>query len=238
MIQGKEALIALNDTDYEIYAVPEIARERNIIRDTSYFRLEDGFITGNGQLSLSGYAKVFNTYRLNRTTEKDVKDYVTRLLSRGSNKFYVEQYKIENLQDLDKPVRIDYNFRVADYYKKIGDEIYFNMNMDKSYYREYIKKDRKLPLENEFKYTQQTVAALELPAGYQVKHLPADDTFNGKNLGYSIRYQQKGGKIIQTRELYMNFLLLQPDQFAEWNEVIKKLSEAYSETIILKRNPM
>ena len=37
------------------------------------------------------------------------------------------------------------------------------------------------------------------------------------------------------KEFYVNYLLLQPQNFGQWNEAIKKLSEAYSETIILKR---
>lgn len=235
MIQGKEALIALNDSAYQIRKVPEIGRENSVMRDTSYFRMEEGIIKGSGHLSLSGYAKLFNAYRLIKTDEKQVKDYLTRLLSRGSNKFFLDRYKIENLQDLDKPILLDYAFSVADYYKEVGDELYFNMNMDKSFNGDFIDKKRELPIENNFKYTNQSVAVFEIPENYKIGYLPEDNSFSNDVFGYSIRYKPENGKITMHKEFYVNYLLLQPEKFPEYNEAIKKLSDAYSETIILKR---
>lgn len=235
MIQGKQALIALNDKDYKIVRVPEVPKEKNAEYDTSYFSLEKGQVKGRGYMSMSGYAKVFNAYRLNRTSEKEIKDYLTKLLERGSNKFYLDQYKVEHLQDLDKPVRIDYEFTVSDYYRAVGNEIYLNMNLDKSFYKSFIDKDRKLAIENEYKYTKNSVSVLEIPQNYLLEHLPADDSFSNEVFGYSIKYRPEKGKIVLHKEVYINYLLLQPESFAQWNEAIKKLSEAYSETIILKK---
>lgn len=235
MIQGKQALIALNDQEYKIVRVPEVPREKNLEADTSYYRLEKGLIKGKGHLSMSGYAKVFNAYRLNRNSEQDVKDYLTSLLGRGSNKFYLNQYTVENQHDLDKPVRIGYEFSVADYYREVGNELYLNMNLDKSFHKDFIDKDRKLAIENDYKYTKKSVSVLDVPEGYMLQHLPEDDAFSNEVFGYSIKYRPEKGKILLQKEFYVNYLLLQPTSFAQWNEAIKKLSEAYSETIILKR---
>ncbi|EMR03940.1 DUF3857 domain-containing protein [Cesiribacter andamanensis] len=235
MIQGKEALIALSEGEYKIVRVPEVPKEQNRDTDTSYFRLEKGVIKGRGHVTLSGYNKVFNTYRISKTSEQEVKEYLTRRLGRGSNKFYLEQYQVSDVQNLDKPTRIGYEFSIADYYREIGEEIYLNMNLDKAYFKDFIDKDRKLAIENEYKYTKQTVSVLELPANYTLAHLPADDAFSNAYFGYSIKYRQEKGRIVLHKELYVNYLLLQPEGFAQWNEAIKKLSEAYSETLILKR---
>jgi hypothetical protein len=235
MIQGKQALIALDEANYKIVRVPEVAREKNLESDTSYFRLEQGLVKGKGQLTMSGYAKVFNAYRLNRTSEKEVKDYLTSLLGRGSNKFYLDHYQLSDHQNLDKPVKIGYEFSVADYYRELGNEIYLNMNLDKPFHKDFIDKERKLAIENEYKYTKQSVSVLEVPAGYTLEHLPKDDSFSNDYFGYSIRYRPEKGKILLQKEFYVNYLLLQPEAFAQWNEAIRRLSDAYSETIVLKR---
>ena len=235
MIQGKEALIALNEKEHKIIKVPEIGRDINVINDTSYYRLEKGIVKGKGHTTLSGYHKVFSTYRLQRTNEKEVKEYLTSYLGRGSNKFFLDQYKVQNLQNLDKPTRIEYDFSVADYYREIGNEIYFNMNMDKTFQGELIDKDRKLPMENEFKCTNRIVSVLEIPAQYKLEHLPKNESYSNDIFGFTIQYKPEKGRIVMYKEWYVNYLLLQPQNFVQWNEAIKKLSEAYSETIILKR---
>ena len=235
MIQGKQALIALNEQEYRIERVQEVPKEKSMELDSSSFSLESGLIKGKGNLSMSGYAKVFNAYRLNRTSEKEIKEYLTKLLERGSNKFYLDKYSLEHLQDLDKPVRIGYEFSVADYYREVGNEIYLNMHLDKSFHKSFIDRDRKLALENEYKFTKKSISVLEIPHNYLPEHLPADDSFSNDFFGYSIKYRSGKGKVVLEKEVYINYLLLHPENFSQWNEGIKKLSEAYSETIILKR---
>ena len=235
MIQGKQALVALNEQEYQIVRVPEVPKEKTVVFDSSFFRLEKGMVKGAGQSSISGFAKVFNAYRLNRRDEKETQKYLSKLLSRGSNKFFLGSYQIENLQDLDKPLGIGYTFSVSDYYREIGDEIYFNLNMDKPFHGDFIDKERTLPIENEFKYTNRQVSVVEIPDGYQLQYLPKNDSFSNEVFGYSIKYRPEKGKITLEKELFVNYLLLQPQEFACWNEGIKKLGEAYSETIILEK---
>jgi hypothetical protein len=50
-----------------------------------------------------------------------------------------------------------------------------------------------------------------------------------------VSYERQGDKIIQDREVYVNYLLLQPKQFGSWNAVVGKLGTAYREVVILKK---
>lgn len=235
MIQGKEALIAIDDSTYEIVTVPEVSREENIMADTSVFYINDGHVTGEGKTILTGYAKVFNSYKMIKSDQKKVKDYVTYLLARGSNKFFIDNYDIKYLDDLDKSITVDYNFRVEDYYRQIGDEIYFNLNLDKSFSGYLIDKDRTTAKENEYKYTNRSVSRLHLPDNFSVKYLPENSSYNSDVFGFSINYKQKDNQIIMEKEFYVDYLLLQPEQFKLWNDGIKNLSEAYRDAIVLKK---
>ncbi|WP_210521042.1 hypothetical protein [Hymenobacter terricola] len=53
--------------------------------------------------------------------------------------------------------------------------------------------------------------------------------------GYEVSYERQGGKIIQDREVYVNYLLLQPRQFGSWNAVVSKLGNAYRKMLIIKK---
>ena len=203
--------------------------------DVVTIKLEGNEIVGTGACTLSGYAKVFAGYSLDRAEEQDKKDFLTRLIGKGSNKFFLDKYTISNLDDRDKSTGIDYNFRVADYFQKLGDEIYINLNLKKDYYNDFINKTRVSPKELEYRYDDEEKIELTIPEGYDVEYLPPDATLDGPVLGYNMAYKASGNKIILTKKVYINTLMINPDQFEEWNKTVKQISEAYKESIILKK---
>ncbi|MEO1049136.1 MAG: transglutaminase-like domain-containing protein [Bacteroidota bacterium] len=235
MIQGKECLIAIDDDKFEIKTIPEIKKETNVMYDTSSFKVTDGQIIGSGKVTLTGYAKTFNTYKMVNTDKRTTDRYITRLLSRGSNKFFVDQYDIANLEDPTAPIELAYDFRVEDYYKNIGDEIYFNMHLDKAVSGALIEEDRKQPIENDYKYINHSVATLEIPDGYTVKYMPEDTSFENDVFGFSIRYIKEESGVTLEKQYYLNYLLLEPKDFDAWNDGIKKFSEANRQVLILKK---
>ena len=236
MIQGKEALISKGPSSFEIKQVPVIPKEDNYMTDSMEIVLEGNAISGSGISTLTGYPKVFGGYELDRAGESDVKKYVTKLLGKGSNKFYLDDYAVAHLSDRDKPTSLKYEFRILDYHQRIDDEIYINLNLNKDYYNTFINTEtRKAPRESDYRYLKYEYITLEIPEGYQVEYLPETDRHDGALLGYEIRYELKGNKVLYSKTFFLNYLLMRPDQFQSWNESVKKVSEAYKESIILKK---
>lgn len=236
MIQGKEALIAIDGNKYEVKEVPVIVKDRSVMTDSMSIRIDGNQIIGSGRSTLSGYSKVFGGYELDRAEKDDVKRYVTRLLGKGSNKFYLDQYTLADLDDRDKTTKINYTFRVADYFQKIGEEMYINLNLNKDFYNTYINLEtRKAPKENEYQYEKYEVIELAIPEGYTVDYLPPNAKYEDELVGYDIGYQSMPGKVLFRKKFYVNYLIMNPSSFAQWNEAVKKVSEAYRESIILKK---
>ena len=235
MIQGKQALIGIDKDRYEIKEVPVIAKEDNVMSDVYDFTIEEGNLKGSGQVSLSGYAKVFNSFKMINSTKAATDDYVNRLLNRGNNKFFIDNYDISGLDDLDEAIRVDYDFRVEDYYREINGSIYFNMNLDKAFSNAKIEEDRKYAREEDYKYINRSVATLNIPEGYQVSRLPKDSQHDGKVFGYAMKYTQEEGKVILERQFYLDYLLMQPEDFSAWNEAIEKFTKDNKQIVILKK---
>lgn len=236
MIQGKEALIGLGPTQYEVKDIPEIAKEKNVMVDSISIRLDGNQIIGSGMSSLDGYPKVFGGYALDRSEKDDVKRYVTRLIGKGSNKFYLDQYALSDVEDRDKLTVIDYTFRIGDYFQKIGDELYVNLNLNKEHYNDFINLAlRETPMERDYKYEKREYCELIIPEGYMVEYLPPNAKADGDLLGFETEYTSVNGKILFRKKFYVNYLLMQPNQFEHWNASIKPLSDAYKESIILKK---
>jgi hypothetical protein len=76
---------------------------------------------------------------------------------------------------------------------------------------------------------------LKIPDGYEVEYLPATTRYDGPLLGYEISYKAEPAQIVYSKKFFLNYLLMKPEQFSSWNEAIKNISEAYKESIILKK---
>lgn len=235
MIQGKQALIAFDKDKYEIKEVPVIRKEDNVMKDEFSYDIAGGSISGKGKVTLTGYAKVFNSFRMINSNKQSTDDYIDHLLERGSNKFFIDDYAISGLDDLDQPITVDYDFRVEDYYREINGSIYFNMNLDKAFSNAKIEEDRKHPRELDYKYINHSLSTLNIPEGFEVSFLPKNSEVNGKVFGYTMKYRQEGNKVILDRTFYLDYLLMQPEDFANWNDAIEKFTKDNKQIVILKK---
>ena len=233
MIQGKESLVSLGE-DYKVVTVPVVPKEQNLMIDSAFVALDKGTVSGTGQVVLTGLVKVANTYKLTGITQKSTEKYLRRLLSKGSNKFVLDDASVSNVEDLDQPIEIDYEFNVADYYREIGDEVYVNLCLDKSLLNAVIK-DREVPIENDYNYINRSVVTMDLPEGYEVSFLPEDIKAEESFFGFTINYEQKGNKVIATKEFYVNYLLLPVDSFTSWNKIIRQYSQSVRNSVVLKK---
>jgi hypothetical protein len=234
MIQGKECLISKGQKDFEIVKVPVIPKEMNVMRDSVYLTLDKGNLKGEGYVSLTGYAKVFNTYKLVKSNQKSVDDYIERLLTKGSNKFEIGDYAVTNVDNLNDPINVKYDFELPGYYSVVGDQIYINPILDKSYVDVLIE-NRSVPIENEYKYINQNISVMDIPEGYELENLPNNQSVDTDFFGFNITYELSNGQLIASKEFYLNYLLLSPEDFEEWNDVIKKYSKACRQAIVLTK---
>ncbi len=236
MIQGKEGLLGLDPKNSRVVDIPAMDKASSGTDDASVLTLDGTTLRGTGQLSLAGYTKVNQSYGLDGLDRTDEPRYVKALLERGNNKFFVDKYAISNLEARDQPLRISYDYRLQDYVQQVDDEVYINLSLERPYATDRIDAaTRKLPRYNEFAHTDHTRTALVVPIGYEVSYLPPSTEAQGDALGFKVRYERQGDKIIQDREVYVNYLLLRPEQFSSWNAVVSKLGNAYREVVILKK---
>lgn len=236
MIQGKEALLSIDSATYKVVEVPVLEKEANLIQEQYTLKLDGGTIKGSGKLLLKGYPQIMETYRINDLDQEKQSSHITAILSKGNNKYFVDNYKINQIRDNDKPLEIQYDYRLEDYARLAGNEVYINMSLDKFLFNEQLDLDkRKLPLSSEYRYTQSHRTTLEIPAGYEIGYLPENTSVQQDLLSFNIRYRKEKNQVIQEKDIYINHIMLEKEQFQDWNNVIQKLNEAYREVVILKK---
>lgn len=237
MIQGKEALVGIDENNYKIENVPVIAADINVHVDSTLFTFKNNIIEGNGVVTYKGYDKFYYSYSVDEKDPKRLKEKLLDILEKGHNKFFIDSFDITHLNDREKPLEIAYKFRINDYYKELDNEVYINMNLSKLLRNaQYNEADRKNPVENNYykKYVYKTI--LQIPDGYSLSSLPKNSELQNDKLKYKIVYSVEGNKIIQYKEIVFEFLIMQANELKQWNEVVDKLTQAYRDVVILKKN--
>jgi transglutaminase-like putative cysteine protease len=235
-IQGKEALIALNDKDFKVLKVPEAAATVNTLTDSTFVRFTPKGVAGFEKVDYQGYfaEDLYNTlmYRDGKSRE----DYIKARMSKGSNKFMLGRHQVSPLNERSNYAHISADFELPDYGKKIGSEYYINLNLEKVFENQLIDTaKRKVPRQSNYRYNITQHHILEIPEGYKVTYKPENLAVDNPFYALSISYTVEKNRVIATQKLVNKTLMLQPDQFATWNKDIPAVQAHYKEQIVLEK---
>ncbi len=245
MIQGKQAIIGLGEGNFSLVTVPETPMQSNALIDTTRIWLlasphRSGepaltHVKGLGVAYAGGYNKILIVERLRNADLKERKDFVSSLLQKGNNKFYIDSLSFGNMNESADELTIRYGFGLDDYAENNGNKLYVNMNLEKEYADDQIEKDREAPVSEEFKNVLRHVIRLTIPAGYKVSYLPGDCAFSNPSFGFSIHYSVHGEVVTEEQMFFVDTLMIGQSEFGGWNKMITQITKAYSETVTLEK---
>jgi hypothetical protein len=235
-IQGKEALVAINMFEYKVLNVPEIHEDQNLVVDSTFISIADAGINGKSSVYYHGYFGIDFMNALQMRKGKDEKDYIRYKMGKASNKFLLGDYSIHKLSPSERLVNVKASFEVPGYGKKIGDEYFINMNLEKFFTNQIIDTaKRKVSVETGYKYTIRQYTILEVPESFNISYQPKDFNYNDELLEVNIRYSKEKNNIVVLQEIKQKILYLQPESFAKWNQALQKLLGYYKEQLVLKK---
>lgn len=233
-IQGKEALIA-QGSSYIIAKVPEVNAQLNNITDVTDISLSEQKIIGKGVYTANGLAAT-QCRNVIGDNARHRKEYVFSLLEKGNNKFKLSDFTEKDFDNNEQPYTITYNFELDNYVVSSGDEMYVNLTLDKPFQNDSFEPTRSQTYDHEFLSNQSYRVSLNIPKGTEITHLPENASFSNDLLAFNFSYSKKDATIELNYNVQIKQTLIAPQQFALWNESLKKLKENYLETIIIKKN--
>lgn len=235
-IQGKEALVHLGHDRYEVRQVPIPDHTVTVYKDTTEITWGGGnSVSGKTSTEFTGFLKVSMRSVLKSMNDEDRKKFLDNYYEKGNNKYSLENYKVDYLEERDSALHIDVEFTLDDYVKTNGDEIYVNMNLERIYQHGEVEKDREIPLELRYKSSGILTTVLNIPEGYEVEYLPGGFEKMHERFGFAMRYEKQPGKVMHHFEHFDNYILLEKEDFEAWNAAVKALRKAYNEVVILKK---
>ena len=234
-IQGKQAMVMLSEQEFAIAEVPVVEESKNTRTDRMELRLRDDGIEGKGTCTYEGLWKMDVKYKLADLSGVQRETYYQSLFSRGNNKCKVEDVQATDLKARDQALRFNYGFKVPDYVRSISGERFVNLHLSRPLQNAQIEATRKLPVEHDFRHVSEGTTVLHLPAGAKVGYLPEGKSYAHDRFGFQITYAREAGKVVVRNRVYLKTLLIQPADFAAWNEMVALLNEAYNESISLQQ---
>jgi hypothetical protein len=248
-IQGKEAMIYLDATNYKIVTIPVEAATKNTIYDSTMLNLWGYKATGNATIRYTGHeAWYLDGFFKNNKIKEDRDKAVRRLTERGSNKYTLDKFYFMTTGDATGGEHNDFvlrtDFTLADYGEKTGKDYYVNMNLERGFENNLVKEPgRKVGYYYDYKQKITQVVVLNVPEGYDVKYIPKNAQGGNESiLTYKITYTTDAKKlkdvkkITLTKEYELNTLCVSPRQFAENNKIIDDLKKQYKESVALVAN--
>ena len=235
-IQGKEALVNGGKDKYELVQVPVVPFDRNKTEDSVTVRLDNGLINGKGFAIYSGYARIPVTDNLLNMDEKDQQDFLTSMLGKGNNKFFIQNVDTKNKLNSGQNLEIDYDFKIENYILKTDKDLIFNPHLSKTLANSLVDTTaNKDDIHYPYKNLTRNVVSVDIPDGYKIQYIPKNQSYKKDNFGFDLQYNNLGNRIQLTQDVYINALKLSKDQFGDWNAMVKELLKAYKESVVFTK---
>ncbi|WP_300489318.1 transglutaminase-like domain-containing protein [Flavobacterium sp.] len=234
MIQGKEALIGLGD-GYVIEKVPIIDKKTNGINLNADLKILDNALIGKVKANFSGFYKMRLAGMLANNYQKENEIWKSLLLA-TNNKAEIQIVATSIKPYETTPVHAEYELKLDNWAKNIEGKLIVKPILFFPLKSALIDVDkRKYPVENDFEQHNDITYTIEIPEGYTVEYLPKNNKQENELLGFQISYTQKNNLLIVKQEVYSTALLLEKENFQQWNDIVNQLINQYNQSIILKK---
>ncbi len=235
-ILGKEAFVHIDDQKGEVIEVPILPASMTQMIDTARITFENKKIKGSSTTRVTGYYNILLHDILKNSPADKMNKTMESIVQKGSNNFTVTKSSIENLNDRERPLIMQYDFEFDNYVTSYEKETYVNMILEKDITAESeIKDGRRSPVELDHFSKDQYTVILDVPKSMRVKSLPKNAVYKSGFVNYAVNYKQIDNRVYMTLDLELTYLLLQPADFAEWNNFIKIMKKSMAETVVLEK---
>lgn len=234
-IQGKQALLKIDEKNYKILPVPVISPDENTTSGKIQYHFDGNKIVGDAVFQLKGFSKTnfVGPYKYSDEKEKTAKEYLARYIESLST----SNIEIKNDDVSQTPLEIKHNFELEKWSKSVDNQIILKPMLFFPFSNNRIDTEkRKVPFEFEFEESFAFDYEIAIPDSYKLEFKPDDYEFSNDLLSMKVTYVQKNNKLTVAQKVKVNTLLLEKNRFADWNSAIKGITKQYNQNIILSKS--
>ncbi len=239
-IQGKQALIGIDTDHFHVMNVPVAPAELNDGVDSVHATLVQNTLRGTGSWTFTGYQRARMSDVLKNVERSKWKDVLRGMHMKSNNRFQVDSVWVDGLTDRSVPLVVHYAFTLPGFLNKIGDELYFNRALERPFGDRFYRKDRKLPVEEDYLWTYEEMVTIDLPAGLTIGSLPPVGAHEAPGHGYHLSCSatpataNASAQVHLHNTYHMNKLMMDLNDLVHWRAMMDALERDRNKTIVLK----
>lgn len=236
-IQGKQTMISIDENTFEIPVIPIVQCETNFVTDTVNVRIEGNNLVLKGRSRMDGFVKSELEERLNYAGTQNHKEEWLGILHRGNNKCKLENYSLQNFDNRDGELVVDYDLVIQDYVRYVSDEMYLNLNMDKTVLdMKPDTTDRICGADYLFALSDLSTYRVGIPEGYSIKQLPEKLSLNQPKYDITLEYSVVGNEILVDRQFHLKDIHFELAEIPQWVADLDKINKAFQQVVVLSKH--
>ncbi|WP_431158964.1 DUF3857 domain-containing protein [Winogradskyella poriferorum] len=150
----------------------------------------------------------------------------------------IVEYSYQNEDDYLKPVRLAYDFELADAVDEIGEKLYFNPLFCFALKESPFKlEERQYPIDFVIPMKDKYTINIMIPEGYNIESLPNSEAFTFNNGQSNFKYiiKQSGRFLRLSFNFDINFPVINSADYKEFKNFYSKYIEKQSEQVVLSK---
>jgi len=228
-------VFAVLDDGYKIMPTPLFAPEKNYSYLSMQIKIrKDGSIYAKRRVDAGGAIQQVQRYWLQFTKPKLIEEALKSTASGMAAGARLIKYNIENADDLDKDIVLEYEFEAPDFLAKAG-KSRLVPQLGGIGISSVVKEERDYPLEYPIGSESVTKISMEIPANLSVKSVPQDVKVNSKWFDFENVYKREANIISFYEKYKFKAKVITQKEYSGYKELVEDIVRKTNQNIILEQ---
>lgn len=233
--QNRQVLIFKEDA-YQIENTPLFPAEHNLARQDMVLQINnDGSISAKKSVGTLGVYNQGQRYWFLYTPPKLIEQALKEKIQEVSIGAKLEDYQIKNLNNLNLPVTLDYEFKGDEYWTAAGNLRILPQlaGVDAAL---VAKETREFPIDFTFLDIKENTIEIDMPGNLKVKYMPENVIEDGPWLKYNVEYKQQGNKLYFFQKNQLKKIIITQEEYPEFKKFFESLAKKIKQRVVLETN--
>ncbi|MBU2035552.1 MAG: DUF3857 domain-containing protein [Candidatus Omnitrophota bacterium] len=232
--QGRKVLVSKEEA-YDIIDTPLYPAQHNLNRQLVRLKIKpDETLSAAKSVYSQGIYDQGQRYWLLYTQPELIAEILKKKIQEVSIGATLTSYNVDNLNDLNKPVVLNYDFQGPEYFTSAGMLRIMPqlISLDTSL---TAKETRRYPIDFEILDTKEVKIEIELPSQFKVKYLPEGISEDFPWFKFNVEYKYKNNKIYFHQVIESKKSIISENEYPDFKVFFERLAKKAKQRVILEK---
>jgi len=231
----KRKVLVFKENGYSIENTPLYPAGHNLLKQTLHIKInKDEQIEAQKNIFTNGMYEQIERFWLIYTPPELIEEKLKEKIQEISIGAQLKSYKIENLDNLNKPVVLNYRFWGPEYFTPAG-RLRILPQLSELDASIVAKDKRRYALDFGLLDSKETTAEIEIPADFDIKYIPENVTADNPWLSFKAEYIRKNRTLKFHQKLELKRDAISQEEYPGFKTTFENLAKKLKQRIVLER---